>query len=354
MLDTISLKIVVEEPTGEYLEIEVMNRIKNVIERLPYCDLRFKGDNYINIRMSYPRFYSQTNAFLISTPIECLNVNKALIESIIEELKISPVFYEFFISKVTFILTRVDVAFTYMMENFREFYQYRNIYNILNAIYCSINKTSIPKEIGVIGSDYIETLIFTDSSNISNYNNKITIYNQAKKISDYYQINQPALYQQVIQEFPDLYQRMRIEGSKRVRRKGFLYNEWINFNIYECYVSKIGEYILNNLFNASIANTIYNVKKEELKQLLIVERNFINFNYEAFIYRYKDIIWDYELLRQAIMELSAHNLNTGYHACSTVRRVLENLQSTTGVIYFGVIKLLNDIQYQIIEGVNKC
>ena len=189
MLDTISLKIAIEEPTGEYLEIEVMNRIKNVIERLSYCDLRFKGDNYINIRMSYPRFYSQTNAFLISTPIECLNVNKALIESIIEELKISSVFYEFFISKVTFILTRVDVAFTYMMENFRKFYQYRNIYNILNAIYCSINKTSIPKKIGVIGSDYVETLIFTDSSNISNYNNKITIYNQAKKISDYYQIN---------------------------------------------------------------------------------------------------------------------------------------------------------------------
>lgn len=128
MLDTISLKIVVEEPTGEYLEIEVINRIKNVIERLPYCDLRFKGDNYINIRMSYPRFYSQTNVFLISSPSECLNVNKALIESIIEELSIDPVLYEFFISKVTFILTRVDVAFTYMMENFREFYQYRNIY----------------------------------------------------------------------------------------------------------------------------------------------------------------------------------------------------------------------------------
>lgn len=354
MLDTISLKIAVEEPTGEYLEMEVMNRIKNVIERLPYCDLRFKGDNYINIRMSYPRFYSQTNAFLISTPIECLNVNKALIESIIEELKISPIFYKFFINKVTFILTRVDVAFTYMMENFREFYQYRNIYNILNAIYCSINKTSIPKEIGVIGSDYVETLIFTDSSNISNYNNKITIYNQAKKISDYYQINQSVLYQQVIQEFPDLYQRMRIEGSKRIRRKGFLYNEWMNFNIYECYVSKIGEYILNNLFNTSIANTIYNIKKEELKQLLIIEREFINFNYENFIYKYKDIIWDYELIRQAIMELSVHNLNTGYHACSTVRKVLENLQSTTGMIYFGVIKLLNNIQYQIIEGVNKC
>ena len=127
---------------------------------------------------------------------------------------------------------------------------------------------------------------------------------------------------------------MRIEGSKRVRRKGFLYNEWINFNIYGCYVSKIGKYILNNLFNTSIANIIYNTKKETLKQLLREERYSINFNYETFIYKYKDIILDYELIRQAIIELSSYNVNTGYHACSTVRRVLENLQSTTGVIYF--------------------
>ena len=41
-----------------------------------------------------------------------------------------------------------------------------------------------------------------------------------KKMSDYYEINQPTLYQKMIGDFPDLSQRMRIEGAKRIRRKG--------------------------------------------------------------------------------------------------------------------------------------
>lgn len=57
------------------------------------------------------------------------------------------------------------------------------------------------------------------------------------------------------------------------------------------------------------------------------------------------------VLRQAIMELFSNNPNTGYHACSTVRGVLENLQLTNGIKYFNVFDELETIRQIILMGI---
>lgn len=351
MLDTISLKIELISPTGEYIEREVMNVIEKTINDLSYCDLTFKDDKAIRIKLSYPRYFYSTNAYLISNPNECLTVNENLIEKIRYNFINNPLLLSYFEEGVEFVLTRVDVAFTYYMEMYRNFNSYRNLYYILNSIYCSINKTSIPKKIGTIENEVCETIIFTENSNISSYNNRVIVYDQNKKMSDYYKFNQPSLYQKILEDFPDLNQRMRIEGAKRIRRKGFLAEEWKNFDVYRCYIPKIGDYILSNLFNIEVANNIKILKIQELKNLLLQERQYPNFSYQSFVYRYQLQIWDYELLRQAIMELFSNNPNTGYHACSTVKGVLENLQSAYGVKYFNVFDELESIRQTILNGI---
>lgn len=351
MLDTISLKIQLISPIGEPIEREVMNVIEKIIKELNYCDLTFKDDNSINLKLSYPRYFYPTNAYLISNPNECLSVNANLIEKIRANFMNNLLLLSYFEEGVEFILTRVDVAFTHYMDACMNFNSYRNLYYILNSIYCSINKTSIPKKIGTVENEICETVIFTENSNTSSYNNRVIIYDQDKKMSDYYEINQPTLYQKMIGDFPDLSQRMRIEGAKRIRRKGFLAEEWKNFDIYRCYVPKIGNYILSNLFNIGIANNNKILKIQELKTLLLQERQYPNFSYQSFVYRYQLQIWDYELLRQAIMELFSNNPNTGYHACSTVRGVLENLQSTNGIKYFNVFDELEEIRQIILKGI---
>lgn len=51
------------------------------------------------------------------------------------------------------------------------------------------------------------------------------------------------------------------------------------------------------------------------------------------------------------MELFSNNPNTGYHACSTVRGVLENLQLTNGIKYFNVFDELEEIRQIILKGI---
>jgi hypothetical protein len=42
-----------------------MNIIEKTIKELNYCDLTFKDDNSIRIKLSYPRYFYPTNAYLI-------------------------------------------------------------------------------------------------------------------------------------------------------------------------------------------------------------------------------------------------------------------------------------------------
>lgn len=355
MLDTIKITFEFNNKTGEYIEgieEEIYEVISEILYKTRYCnEIKTKLDRRsISLILSYPRYFNQTNAFLITNKRECLEVNKGFINRIRDEIahyehmnfKENIGLLDWFDNNVTIKIKRVDVAFTYYMKEHETFSSYRNIYLILNRIYRSFNKKSIPKNIGVLETGEMETLIFANTANVGSFDHKVTIYDQNKKFDNYYNNTNPELLNRTLENFPDLKQRIRIETSKRVDRKIFSLDQFEDFDIFSAYVPQYAEYALYNLFNGSMIEAVYIERIEKLKAILMIEKQYSNFNYQSFVYKYIDEIWDYEMIRVAIME-STCNPNTGYQACSTVREVLEKYEQNTGIIFFGVINKITDM-----------
>ena len=347
MVDTISIKISVKNQKGEYIETEVMNILYSAINSLCYQNrLSFSAsDNCLNVILSYPKYFYFTNAYLISRNEECMEVNNNFISYLREYITNSvgmnySNYLNYFENNIGITLTRVDTPFTYFMNAEETFYSYKNIYKILGNIYSYKNSKCNPKNYNNFLKNEMETLIFADTANVGAFNSKITIYNQFNKMTDYYKNNSNIL-EKIIKDYPDLQSRIRIEVSKKIRRKVFSPEEFRTFCIFE-YVYKFADYALENMFDSSILNLIIDQQKNNLKSLLLKEKQYSNFNYEYFIYKYIEEIWDYDILKRAIMEVS-NNSNSGYHACSTVKNILCSIQQCNGILFFGVIKKINDM-----------
>lgn len=352
MVDTISINISIKNQTGECIEVEIISILYNAIRRLSYqnkISLLANNDS-LNVVISYPKYYYPTNVYLISKSVECSQVNNDFIVYLRNCIIFDEVgnyrpnymaLQNYFENNIIISLIRVDTPFTYFMKEEETFYSYKNVYKLLTYIYMQNNTKARPKSYNDFEKGNIETLIFTNTSNVGAYNRKITIYNQSNKISDYYQ-NNSTLFDQIMKDYPDLQNRIRIEVSKRIRNRIFSPEEFRNFNVFDKYVLSFAEYALENMFNKNILIEVIANQKEKLKMLLQQERQAIYFTYENFIYKYLEEIWDYEILRQAIMETS-FNDNSGYHACSTVKNILIKIQQNNDILYLGVIKKVNDM-----------
>ena len=357
MLDTIKLKFMLGEETGEYIQTLAKEVIANVLNRVPYCDkITSKtlpnGEIVIETRFSYPRFFSKTNAYLIKTKEECIRVHKKFIVEIWSEVglikdirtneKIE--LKEWINNNLRIKLTRVDVPFTYIMGDTESFKSYQTVYKVLGEVFKIKNKKCVPKEIK--GDGEIQTIVLSNTANPNDYNSKLTIYNQAQKFKDYYKEKFPALVKLMKESYPDLEQRIRMEVSKRVNRKEFTLEEFENFDIFTEYVKPYAKYILDNVFDDEVLEKVKEQQIALLKEKLTAERKKNNFSYENFIFYNHNIIYDWEILRQAIMETSS-NENSGYQGTSTAKKILVKLGQDKDVIYFGVFKKIADMKKMI-------
>ena len=87
MLDTIKITFEFNNKTGEYIEgieDEIYEVISEILYKTRYCnEIKTKLDRRsISLILSYPRYFNQTNAFLITNKRECLEVNKGFINRI--------------------------------------------------------------------------------------------------------------------------------------------------------------------------------------------------------------------------------------------------------------------------------
>ncbi|MGL5280076.1 MAG: hypothetical protein ACRC8M_13585 [Cetobacterium sp.] len=358
MLDTINVVFELENTVGDYIEVEIFNLLRKFFSKGSYYDLLKESDGKsLSIRLSYPRFFDNTNAYLITTKEECLKVNEAFIEAIekfiyFEGIGVgvranAEVLLGWFEANVAIKIKRVDVAFTHLLNSGDSFNGYRNLYQLLNSIYIKRNPFSIPKNVSVTGNNEVETLIFSDTQNVGAYNRKIVIYNQYRKFCDYYSKDSLRLHS-ILQKYPDLPRRVRIEASKRIRRKPFEVLDFMEFDIFNAYVQQFADDILNNLFNKELFDSASKDRIEWLKETIKKEREYPNFNYQAFIYRFIDEIWDYELVRKAVME-TTDNLNSAYQACSTIREILKIYEKATGIKFFNMKETFEKIQKDLIK-----
>ena len=305
------------------------------LTKIPYCDkiIYSPKRNCITLRLSYPRVFDRTNAYLIKTSEECQEVHHKLINDILtfdNSFEEADILREWFIKYVAILITRVEIPFTYYIPFTETFNSYSNVYNLMVEVFEAKNKVKV-KDIGVTIDGERETYTFPDKTNVRDCYKKITIYNQAKKFQDLYS-NKPKIYNDIINTYPYLKYRMRIEVSIKVGLNGKSLEEFSEFKIYEEYVAQFAKYALENLFDEStLCDVCYN-KAEELAELLKKSREMKNLNYRGFIYSNKDKIYDYSILRDAIFR-TTKNPNTKYSASHDAREILKELEKETGVIY---------------------
>lgn len=334
-MDTIQVKLVLNRKMG-IEEFKCIERYINNI-RSPhghtFCDVLDLRDEYsIGVKISYPRYFYGNNVYLITTSMECFQVQNTFCE----EIKTWG-FKEIF-------LERVDIPFTYIIDDpYMDFNSYNRIYCLMAIVHEEKKKRGTRKMYSDILSQNSETLIYADSKTISAYNEKVTIYNQFLNMQG--KLDEDTLNVS-IKEYPDLKQRIRIEASKRIRRNPFTIDNFKMFNIIIHYLPQLKKTILDNLLDFEIIDNIYDIEAINLGQLLYKAKELSKINYEVFILQNISRIYDYEILRRAL-GMTIENIKTRESAVTVVRRILNNYSLENHIIIMDVYSKLKEIENYI-------
>lgn len=334
------------------LEMNTIQKLRYEINTLSspygfgYCQvLEISTAGNMIVKISYPRFYAGTNAYLVLSRKECLKVQTHFKENILNDI-----LWKNVISNIR--LSRVDIPFTYTMTPNENFNNYLNIYNIFAYVYDMKNKNARAKAyIDLLNKNY-ETLIYSSNGKMGKDNNsRLEIYNQYTNLENKLEAD---FFNETINTYPDLPQRIRMEVSKRIRlRHTFTGDEFANMDILGTYFEKYKNYILENILDFSVIENLYNQWANELARKMMLQRALGNFNYEIFILQNQGIIYDYEILRRALV-IGIDNINTRENAITRVRKILNANQSQNNIIvmdtYGTLCKIRNIIQnYQLID-----
>lgn len=237
-MDTIDLKLTTkfEIPT-EKLESLKDNNLW--ISKYKVYHIIKKSEYFYKFVISFPKFFHNTNSYLITTQKE---VDKVL-----------NLFYSY-ISKYDIIscnLTRVDYPFTYIMPEEIEFTEYYNLFRFLSQSTLNNNSCKIKngKYFASLFNKKKETFIFADAKDVSKGNNKIVIYNQylckKEKLEEHDFLKD-------LSKFPNLKRRMRIEVRLKKNKNIFSDFELAPQPLY-IDLKKIkndsSKYLKENLFN---------------------------------------------------------------------------------------------------------
>lgn len=319
-MDTIDLKFITKNPEDlQTLEFAILDH--------KWCKVTSRSSTGLEmtVKLSYPRAFESTNAFLITTSKECLEVHKKLINSINE--------YGYQDS-ISIKLTRVDIPFTYLMDHCEDFNSYSNIFRYMSEIYYRSNPRSDPKSFESTLTQNKETYIMANTSNARKADNKLTIYNQYKRFQDTH-------YGAPI-NCPDLKYRIRLEVCKRIRRKEFTLEEFKYFNIFREYFYQYKDYILHNALDLDILKEIQAEEVEHLRYLIRDARKLGSFSYKSFIYENLHLIRDFKVLREAMKgDLTSKSLE---NAVTTARKVIKEIEGNRGIIIMDTYKKFNHLR----------
>ena len=341
-MDTIAVKLeldyngkeseAVSQREMEYVRISI-NNIKSRYG-YTYCDVMEMYENIAIVKISYPRFFKGVNAYLISSSDECREVQEAFYN----ELNLICI-----VKKVK--LLRVDIPFTYHMSEEEYFHNYKNIFKIFAIVYKNKNENACPKMISQILNEHPETLVYANTRVIGNYNCKIQVYNQYQNLEDKFE---EEYFRKVIEEFPDLSKRIRLEVSKRTNRKTFTHEAFKNFDIYKEYYPQFKDYLLKNFLDMDLINAIYEELAQKMAEELIVARQSPTFKYEVFILNNLKELYDYQIIRRAL-SLVIDNKKTFEAAITTIRKILGEYENSNEVIVMDTYKHLREMYEQFKE-----
>lgn len=322
--------------------LEEIESFKNYVSSLTspmgyrYCDFlevsRTKKEKKLGaiFKVSYPRYFNGDNSYLVTTRKECFEVQEHLINSILCDP-----FFRTIIADVK--LARVDIPFTYYMREDMDFHSYINAYKIFALVY-NIQKIKARAKgyVDLIEEKY-ETVVYSDNGKVDkSSHDRLMIYNQYQNLKT--KLGEERI-EEIIANSQDLKRRMRLEVSKRIRREPFSLENFKNFDILGEYFDDYKNYILENVLNREIIENLYNEKVKNLSELLSQNRALGNFNYEVFILKNLDNIYDYEILRRAL-GIEIDNSKTRESAITRVRKILNEYEKEERIIIMDTYKII--------------
>lgn len=323
------------------ITIEELDIVKKYFSNLKspigfrFCDVLEESrgrERGLILKLSYPRYYYGNNACLVTSKSKCLKVQEHFVNSIQEDT-----FLKEMVLGIK--LTRVDIPFTYYMEEGLDFNSYSNIYRIFALVY---NKKKNTRAKGFIDlEDYtVETVIYSDNGKSDkSSNNRLMIYNQYQNLK--VKLGEED-FENTLKEYPDLISRMRLEVSKRIRRKEFLLDEFKNFDILSEYFQSYKKYILDNVLNRKAIEQLYDEAAEGIAEILAEERDSNGFNYEAFILRNSEGIYDYEIVKRAVRK-KILNTKTRESAITKIRKILKKYEKREKIIVLNTYSIIFDM-----------
>ncbi|MCI6152234.1 hypothetical protein [Fusobacterium perfoetens] len=339
-MDTIEIAIKLNNTFTNINEINTLiYNIENIKSNYGYnfCNvLELSRTGNLIVKISYPRFYKGTNAFLITRRSECFEVQRYLVYNLLREYEVNGIIQGI-------VLNRVDIPFTYLMNIDECFTGYQNIFYILANVY---NK----KLSGISTKGYInlleremEIVIYSPNKNNcsgKNYNSRLEIYNQYLNLESKLPTE---LFEEITKTYSDLPQRIRMEVSKRIRlRRTFNTFEFENLDILGNYFENYKKYILDNFLDFKEIERLYSLRANELANWLMERRKQGKINYTEFIYQNQGLILDYEVVRRAL-GLAIDNVNTRENAITKVRKILFEYENLNNVIIVDTYKILKNI-----------
>lgn len=297
-----------------------------------FCDvLKISSTGNVIIKISYPRYFFGNNAYLINSRSACLEVQRYFVENIMENE-----YWKQNIGELT--LSRVDIPFTYMMGSNEEFNSYGNIFFIFAYVYDKMKRGARAKAYLDMFEGKFETITYSDNGKTKkSSNNSLMIYNQWENLQNKLPED---IFEETIRTYPDLFNRMRLEVSKRIRvRNEFNSLEFANLDILGNYFESYKEYILKNVLNFRVIDELYNQWSIELSQELIKQKAERKINYEVFVLQNIRDIYDYEILRRAL-GIAIENGKTRESAVTKIKKILNNEQGRSNIIVIDTYAVL--------------
>lgn len=319
-------------------EKELINKeiqeIERIIERTGYCEIvRMFGKNEFNIELSYPKYFSESNAFLINSSEECFKIQEDFVKllknnSLTCNLKIR--------------IVGVTVPFIYLMDSEEDICTYKNVFKILEEVYMKRNLT-LGSEKNMLISERYGRIIFSDRSYDREYYQQVIISSHFKNLK--YEYNQNT-FENICEEFPNLEKRMRFEYSVNISKdreigKVMTLDEFRNFNVFGVFVNKAIDYILENLLNEESIESVIEEKTDELTDKLYDEITRRKPDYERLFYKYIDLILDYQIVRKALNQI--RNPKTRERAVTIIRKLIFKNEIRERVIIFNTCEKIQSM-----------
>lgn len=310
-----------------------IREIERIIKRSGYCEIvRMFGRNEFDIEFSYPKYFSESNAFLIDSSEKCFEVQDDFAKLLKSSL---------LTSNLKIRMVGVAVPFVYLMDSKEDIYTYKNVFKILEEVYRK-NNLVFGSERDTLKRRY-DKVIFSDRSYDREYYQQVTISSHFKNLK--YEFNQRK-FENICEEFPDLKKRIIFEYMLNISKdreigKVMSLDEFRDFNMFEVFTKKAIDYILENLLDEEKIQMVINEKTNELTDKLADEIARRKLDYERFFYKYIDLILDYQIVRKALNQIK--NLKTREGAVTSIRRLIFTNEKIENIIIFNTYEKIQSM-----------